>query len=127
MTAFMMIETSILLTLSMKNTEQKEYDEVFKTVAKYAAFKSLIIEENDDSLAYFNREQLLYYFHQGWNTLSNNHPKKISVVTFNSLTNIAQDIYGDGVEIKIIYEGRYDVYRYMTRYIIKGEGINEKV
>ncbi len=121
--------TLFCLTLNNKaqQIERRQYQESFQTVARYAAYKSIVVKEEENMTAYFNQEKVLYYFRQGWENINEVYPTHISVVTFNSISNTAQDKNSDGVEIKIKLKGVYDTYQYMTRYVIKGENINDQI
>ncbi len=110
----------ILQSSFLKKNEMNKYETSFQTVAKYSAYHALIVQEEEETLMYFNQEKVLLYFHQGWNKIESISPQFISVVTFNSLNNYEEKNNPDGVEIKIKMKGLFGEYEYGTRYIIKG-------
>lgn len=104
----------------LKNNEMNKYETSFLTVAKYSAYHSVVVQEEEETLIYFNQEKVLLYFHQGWNQIESISPQFISVVTFNSLNDVEEKNNPDGVEIKIKMKGLFGEYEYGTRYVIKG-------
>lgn len=119
---------SNFILVEMKHDIEKiKYQNVFENVSLYSSLKGIEVIEDENIEARFNEKLINYYFHVGWEAICNTTPKKLSVVTFDSLNIEDNAIYGTSVQIKIEIESSLNLLKYEIQYdlSIKGGLINE--
>ncbi len=111
-------------TVTNYNDEEKcRFQNVFNNISLNACLNGIVVRENNEIEAKFNKEIINNYFHSKWPIICNDVPSKISIVTFDKINGNINHKYGSSVQIKVVIKGKFKEFYYSTQYSVNIKGV----
>ncbi len=111
----------LILICAERNYQQMYYQTQFNETSSYAAYRSMILEE-EQGYAYFQEENFKKNFYREWERRKLIPPSSISIVYFLSETGGICESQCNGVQIGIKMQIQYWRFIYRVNYHIAMKG-----